>query len=202
MIETNFDFEREFWNRNLLNIAGVDEVGRGAWAGPVVTAAVILPHNFKNNKVTDSKKLSINSRKELAELIKKQAICYSIAEGDNLLIDQINILNATKETMSKSISDLSIKPDGLLIDAVELNLEIPTESIIKGDQKSLSIAAASIIAKVYRDELMIKFAETYPEYNFQKNKGYGTKEHRVALNKYGPVRIHRNSFAPVKIATL
>lgn len=202
MIATNFDFEKEFWNQNLLNVAGIDEVGRGSWAGPVVVAAVILPKDFENNQVTDSKKLTSKTRKELSDLIKEQALSYAIVEGDNLLIDQINILNATKQIMQKAVDELSIKPDALLIDAVEISNNLPSKSLIKGDQKSLSIAAASIIAKVYRDQLMIDFGIEYPEYHFDSNKGYGTKEHSLALQKYGPVAIHRQSFSPVKDATL
>lgn len=200
MTATNFDFEKEFWNQDLKYLAGIDEVGRGAWAGPVVVAAVILPPDFKNQEVTDSKKLTAKKRQRLSNLIKEQAVAYTIVEGDNLLIDQLNILNATKNTMLKAIDNLSIKPNALLIDAVELPVDIPAKSIIKGDQQSTSIAAASIIAKVYRDDLMIKMAELYPQYHFEKNKGYGTKEHQLALKEHGPIAIHRQSFSPIKAA--
>jgi ribonuclease HII len=191
-------FEKKWHKQGFNHIAGVDEVGRGPLAGPVVTAAVILPKDFYLAGIDDSKKLSETKRNDYAEIIRKEAIAYSIAMVDADEIDQINIYEATKKAMKAAIVSLIPKPDFLLIDAMKLEVPYPSESIIKGDAKSVSIAAASILAKVARDKLMSEVAKLYPEYGFQQNMGYGTKEHILALYKYGVTPYHRRSFAPVK----
>lgn len=177
-------------------IAGVDEVGRGPLAGPVVCAAVIMPldDNDLILGVDDSKKVTEKNRKILSEAIKNKAIAYSICAVNEKVIDEINILNATKRCMKNAIEGLSLKPDCVLIDAVDLDIDVETRPIIKGDAKSYVIGAASIIAKVYRDALMDEYDERYPEYGFKKNKGYGTKEHINAIRTVGPCPIHRKTF--------
>ncbi len=177
-------------------IAGIDEVGRGPLCGPVVCAAVIMPLDDDDLilGVDDSKKVSEKNRKILAEAIKNKAIAYNICSVDEKTIDEINILNATKLCMKNAIEGLPIKPDCVLVDAVNLDVEVETRSIIKGDAKSYVIGAASIIAKVYRDALMDEYDEMYPEYGFKKNKGYGTKEHINAIRTVGPCPIHRKTF--------
>ena len=176
-------------------VAGVDEVGRGPLAGPVVTAAVILPADFDVLGVDDSKKLSEKKREELFEIIKEKAICYAIGMADEKRIDEINILEATKEAMGKAIRSLEIQPEHILIDALTLkDVDIPQTGIVKGDATSVSIAAASILAKVTRDRMMVEYEETYPGYGFAKNKGYGTKAHYEGLDQYGITPIHRRSF--------
>lgn len=176
-------------------IAGVDEVGRGPLAGPVVAAAVILPPDFDLLGVNDSKKLSEKRRGELFDQIMDRAVAVSIGLRDQQVIDDINILNATKEAMTDAIRGLDPQPDIVLIDALELDgLEIPQRGIVKGDAKSVSIAAASIIAKVTRDRMMVDYAGQYPGYAFEKNKGYGTKAHYEGLDRLGACPIHRRSF--------
>ncbi len=177
-------------------IAGVDEVGRGPLAGPVVCAAVIMPLDDNNLilGVDDSKKVTEKNRRILSETIKNKAIAYSICAVNEEVIDEINILNATKRCMKNAIESLSLKPDCVLIDAVDLDIDVETRPIIKGDAKSYVIGAASIIAKVYRDALMDEYDERYPEYGFKKNKGYGTKEHINAIRTVGPCPIHRKTF--------
>lgn len=177
-------------------IAGVDEVGRGPLAGPVVCAAVIMPldDNDLILGVDDSKKVTEKNRRILSEAIKNKAIAYSICAVNEEVIDEINILNATKRCMKNAIEGLSLKPDCVLIDAVDLDVDVETRPIIKGDAKSYVIGAASIIAKVYRDALMDEYDERYPEYGFKKNKGYGTKEHINAIRTVGPCPIHRKTF--------
>lgn len=177
-------------------IAGVDEVGRGPLAGPVVTAAVIMDLDNLIEGVDDSKKLSEKKRNELYDKIINAAISYSITQVDNETIDEINILNATKKCMENSIKSLNVKPNVVLIDAVKLDgiNDVKQVSIIKGDAKSYSIACASILAKVFRDNLISKMDEVYPGYNFSKHKGYGTKEHILAIKAIGPSPIHRKSF--------
>lgn len=176
-------------------IAGVDEVGRGPLAGPVVTAAVILPEDFSILGVNDSKKLSEKRRDELFDQIKEAAVAYSIGIRDNHDIDRINILEATKEAMTEAVRGLAVRPDHLLIDALTLkDVDIPQTGIVKGDANSVSIAAASILAKVTRDRMMVDYHETYPDYAFDKNKGYGTKAHYEGLDKAGASPIHRMSF--------
>lgn len=178
-------------------IAGVDEVGRGPLAGPVVCACVIMPLDDLIDGVDDSKKLSEKKREGFNKLIKEKALAYSICEIDERRIDEINILNATKECMTNAVNSLKIKPEVLLVDALKLDgvdNSIKQISIIKGDATSYNIACASIIAKVYRDNLMVELDKKYPEYEFTKNKGYGTKNHIEAIKKYGARDIHRRSF--------
>lgn len=179
-------------------IAGVDEVGRGPFAGPVVASCVILPEDYYLEGITDSKKLSKKKREYFYDIIKRDALAIKTIFIDNEVIDKINILEATKIAMTKAIKDISIKPDVVLIDAVKLNLDIETISIIKGDLKSITISAASIIAKVERDNYMSKMHELYPVYDFLHNAGYGTKKHIEALEKYGTCPLHRLSYKPVK----
>ena len=193
----NYIYERELLNKGIKYIAGVDEVGRGPLVGPVVVACVILPPNYKLEGLTDSKKLSAKKREYYYDILMKEALSVSIALRDNNRIDEINILEATKEAMIESINNSSIKPEYVLIDAVKLDIDIPTESIIKGDLKSLTIAAASVIAKVTRDRMMIELDKEFPEYNFKKNMGYGTKAHIEAIKEYGILKEHRKTFKPV-----
>lgn len=188
-----FSYEEKYKNKI---IAGMDEAGRGSLCGPVVCACVIMP--LEKDKiidgVDDSKKLSPKKREELYEKIVKTAICYSIVEIDEKEIDKINILQATKKGMKKCLENLKIKPDVVLIDAVKVDTDILQENIIKGDSLSYSIAASSILAKVYRDRLMVEYSKLYPEYCFQKHKGYGTKLHIEKLKEFGPSKIHRKTF--------
>jgi len=175
---------------------GTDEAGRGCLSGPVTAAAVILNKNFKNKLITDSKKLSINQREEAKQIILKNCIAYAIFSVSNQKIDEINILNASILAMQKSINKLNHKVDFIIVDGNKFkpinNIEFKT--IIKGDQKYLNIAAASILAKTYRDNYMEKIHKEYPEYNWEKNKGYPTKEHKLAIKKYGITKYHRKSF--------
>ena len=175
---------------------GTDEAGRGCLSGPVTAAAVILNKNFKSKLITDSKKLSINQREEAKKIILKNCIAYAIFSVSNQKIDEINILNASILAMQKSINKLNHKVDFIIVDGNKFkpvnNIEFKT--IIKGDQKYLNIAAASILAKTYRDNYMKKIHKEYPEYNWKKNKGYPTKEHKVAIKKYGITKYHRKSF--------
>lgn len=176
-------------------ICGIDEAGRGPFAGPVVAGAVILPVGLKIEGLNDSKQVSAAKREELYEEIREKAVSYGIGMSSPARIDQINILQATYEAMQHAVEDLDVVPDLLLCDAVTIpQIPIRQAGIVKGDARSLSIAAASIMAKVTRDRLMIEYAELYPEYSFEKNKGYGSKEHREALLRYGPCPIHRNTF--------
>jgi ribonuclease HII len=179
-------------------IAGVDEVGRGPLAGPVVAAAVILPNDFYLSGIDDSKKLSEKKRDEYFQVIKEKAIAIGIGVIETEVIDSINIYEATKKAMNIAIYGLNRHPDVLLIDAMKLHTPYLEESIIKGDAKSISIAAASIVAKVTRDRMMKEYASKYPEYQFQNNMGYGTKDHIEAIEKFGITPIHRKSFSPIK----
>lgn len=199
--EKRFEIETNFWSQGINLIAGIDEVGRGPLAGPVVAAAIILPHDFKILEVNDSKKLTDQKRRELVEIIKEQAISYAYAVIDNHVIDEVNIYQATRIAMKQAVESLDVKPQQLLIDAMDIDLDIPQLKIIKGDAKSNSIAAASILAKVTRDDLMIKYHKQYPEYDFCNNDGYGTPKHLAALETYGVTPIHRKTFAPVKDLT-
>lgn len=186
-------YERRFADKGFL--CGIDEVGRGPLAGPVMAGAVILPTDHKILYLNDSKKLTPKKRDELYDVIMSEAVAVGIGTEDHTVIDEINILQATYSAMRKAIADLNQKPDFLLVDAVTIpDTGIPECPIIKGDAKSVSIAAASIVAKVTRDRLMIKYDEMYPEYHFASNKGYGTAEHIAALKKYGPCPIHRKTF--------
>ncbi len=188
-----FHYDRQF-NRKL--ICGIDEAGRGPLAGPVSVGAVIMPLDDADiiAGINDSKKLSAKKRDELYDIIKNKAVAYSCIMLDNNIIDEINILETTKRAMYNAIESLKIKPELVLIDAVNLNLDTESKAIIKGDATSYNIAAASIIAKVTRDRLMDEYDAMYPEYNFKSNKGYGTKEHIEAIKKYGPCPIHRKTF--------
>lgn len=179
-------------------IAGVDEVGRGPLVGPVVAACVILPREFHLEGLTDSKKLSEKKRDFYFEEIKRQAISYGIGIMDEKIIDEVNIYEATKMAMKQAIDNCNIKPDHVLIDAMPLNLDIPTTSIIKGDLKSITISAASVIAKVTRDRMLYELDEKYPMYDFKGNKGYPTKKHLEAIEVYGIIDEHRRSYGPVK----
>ena len=192
------EYENELYENGINLIAGVDEVGRGPLVGPVVAAAVILPKGFFNDKINDSKKLSEKKREELYSLIMENALSVGVGIVDNHRIDEINIYEATKEAMIEAINKLSIKPEHILIDAMKLDLDVPSTSIIKGDAKSESIAAASIIAKVTRDRMLIELDQKYPMYNYKKNKGYPTKEHLEAIKKYGVTDLYRKSYGPVK----
>jgi len=190
-------YEKELWGKEFSCIAGIDEVGRGPLAGPVVAAAVILPGDLSILGIDDSKKLSVSKREKLFDEIQESAISVGIGIVEASLIDEMNILQATKLAMKQAIENLSVLPDHLLIDAVELPLAIPQTKIIKGDSISLSIAAASIIAKVTRDRMMEEYEALYPGYGFARNAGYGTAEHLNGLREKGPCPIHRFSFAPV-----
>lgn len=188
-----FSFERE--HSDCEYICGIDEVGRGPFAGPVVACAVILPKDCDILYLNDSKKLSEKKREELFVEIKEKAIAYGIGIVSEKVIDDINILQATYEAMRQAINNLSVKPDILLNDAVTISgVDIEQIPIIKGDAKSASIAAASIVAKVTRDHMMEEYDEIYPGYEFAKNKGYGTQAHRDALKAIGPCEIHRRTF--------
>ena len=190
------EFETELYNNGINYIAGIDEVGRGPLVGPVVTAAVILPKDFYDERINDSKKLTEKKRELLYNVIMENAISVGIGISNEDIIDEINILNATKKAMIEAINNLNVKPEHLLIDAVKLDIDIPQTSIIKGDAKSESIAAASIIAKVTRDRMMVELDKLHPEYDFKHNKGYGTKKHIEAIRKYGIIKEHRKTFAP------
>ena len=193
-----YSYEKDLINQGIKLIAGVDEVGRGPLVGPVVVAAVILPLNYKLEGLTDSKKLSEKKRDLFYDILKKDALSIGIGIIDEKIIDQVNIYEATKLAMKEALNNLKIKPEHVLIDAMPLDIDIPRTSIIKGDAKSLSIAAASVIAKVTRDKMMYNLDKKYPMYNFKKNKGYPTKEHILAINQYGIIKEHRKTFCPVK----
>lgn len=197
-LETMLRYERVFYEKGYELIAGVDEVGRGPLAGPVVAAAVILPKNCKIRYLNDSKKIPKSRHQAIYEEIMERALAVAIGIKDNQVIDEVNIYQATKLAMLEAVENLSIQPQALLIDAMKLSLDLPQESIIKGDANSLSIAAASIVAKVTRDRLMTEFDVTYPGYDFAKNAGYGTKAHLEGLSQYGVTSIHRRTFEPVK----
>lgn len=188
-------YEREVREKGYVNICGVDEAGRGPLAGPVCAAAVILRKNQIIEGVNDSKKLSEKKREALFDVIKNEAEAYSIAFASVEEIEELNILNATMLAMKRAVEGLPIRADYALIDGNKTpELEIPTQYVVKGDANSMSIAAASILAKVSRDRLCRDYAEKYPEYGFEKHKGYGTKAHTEAILKYGPCEIHRMSF--------
>ncbi len=193
-IEEMKKYEKE--NAGLGLLCGIDEVGRGPLAGPVYAAAVILPTDSDILYLNDSKKLSEKKREDLFDIIMEKAVAVGIGSMSCVRIDEINILEATKEAMTQAVHNLSVKPGGLLIDALHIPQleEYEQISIIKGDAKSVSIAAASIVAKVTRDRVMKEYAKEYPEYGFDSNKGYGSAQHIEALKKYGPCPIHRRSF--------
>jgi len=193
----NYKYEHDLNKKGITLIAGVDEVGRGPLIGPVVAAAVILPQSFTLKGLTDSKKLSEKKREEYYEIIKKEAIAIGVGIISEKRIDEINIYEATKEAMKEAINNLSVKPEHILIDAMPLDLEIPTTSIIKGDLLSITISAASVIAKVTRDHMLYEIDSEYPMYDLKNNKGYGTKKHLEAIKEYGITKYHRLSFKPV-----
>ena len=188
-------YEKELIKKGYACVAGVDEAGRGPLAGPVFAAAVILPEGEIIEGINDSKKLSPKKRDELYDIIREKAIAVSSASVDEETIDEINILNATYLAMQKAVAGLDPKPDFVLVDGNRAPvLDIECDTLVKGDAKSISIAAASIVAKVERDRYIIEMAKKYPEYGFEKHKGYGTKEHCEAILKYGPSPIHRRTF--------
>lgn len=197
------EYETEKWNQGYRCVAGVDEAGRGPLAGPVVACSfVILSLDVDLDGVNDSKKLTPRKRKDLFQRLKEMNnVLYALGVVSSEVIDSINILEATKLAMQQSIEALSERPNYLLVDGMPLPKQpIPSDGLIKGDSKSFSIAAASIIAKETRDQLMLEYHEKWPQYGFDKHKGYGTKLHMEALKKYGPCPIHRESFAPVRQA--
>jgi len=192
-------FEKLAERRGFTSIAGVDEAGRGALAGPVVAAAVILPDKGDFAEINDSKKLTPAKRDSLFDLIMAQALAVGIGVGDHLLIDRINILQATLKAMERAVANLAVKPDFLLIDGISIPaVTVPCRAIKKGDSASLSVASASIIAKVTRDRMMVSFAEDYPAYGFHIHKGYGAPAHLKAIADFGPCGIHRTTFRGVK----
>lgn len=204
MNRPTFDEENILWKRGIKYIAGVDEVGRGCFAGPVVAAAVIMPVNFNaTDEINDSKLLSYKKRKKLDAIIRKYSIAYSIAEISTEIINESGIGKATQRAFLQAVQTLSVKPEYILIDAFYINnlSKKNQKPIVHGDGKSISIAAASIIAKVYRDELMQRLHEKYPQYDFCQNKGYGTKKHREAIGKFGLSDLHRKSFNLVNYIT-
>ncbi len=193
-----YEFEEKLYDEGFHNICGIDEAGRGPLAGPLVVASCILPPFLRIDGINDSKQLSAKKRQELYKLIIKNAISYNIVFISEEDVDNLNIYQATKKGMLESINGLKVKPDYALIDAMPLGeLDIPHNSIIHGDARCASVAAASILAKVTRDEYMEKMDIKYPNYGFKKHKGYGTKAHIEALEKYGPCPIHRKTYSPV-----
>lgn len=197
-LEKMLAYEKELYTQGIQLIAGVDEVGRGPLAGPVVAAAVILPKACKIPGLNDSKKIPKSKHKEIYEAVLQNAVAIGIGIKDNQVIDQVNIYEATKLAMMEAIGQLEPQPQHLLIDAMRLDLPISQTSIIKGDANSLSIAAASIVAKVTRDQMMEEFDREYPGYDFAQNAGYGTSNHLAGLDQLGVTPIHRRSFEPVK----
>lgn len=195
-----YKYEKELYEQNINNIGGVDEVGRGPLIGPVVTACVVLPKNFILPGLTDSKQLSEKKRNEFYTYIKENAIACEVGIIGPEKIDEVNIYEATKLAMKQAIDKVNkkIKLEHVLIDAMKLELDIPSTSIIKGDAKSISIAAASVIAKVTRDKMMYELDEKYPQYDFKSHKGYPTKKHIEAINKYGLIDGYRKTYGPVK----
>lgn len=193
----NYKYERELNRHGIKLIAGVDEVGRGPLIGPVVAAAVILPVDFKLDGLTDSKKLSEKKREYFYKIIKEKAIAIGVGVISEKRIDEINIYEATKEAMREAINKLDVVPEHILIDAMKLDLDIPSTSIIKGDLLSITISAASVIAKVERDHMLYEIDKEYPMYDLKNNKGYGTKRHLDAIKEYGITKYHRLSFKPV-----
>ena len=197
-LENMLSYEKELYKQGMTLIAGVDEVGRGPLAGPVVATAVILPKDCKIRGLNDSKKIPKKKHLEIYQAVQEQALAIGVGIMDNYIIDQVNIYEATKLAMKEAISQLSPQPEHLLIDAMQLDLPISQTAIIKGDANSLSIAAASIVAKVTRDNIMKDYDDQYPGYDFAANAGYGTAKHLEGLEKLGVTPIHRTSFEPIK----
>ena len=195
-----YKYEKELYKRGITYIGGVDEVGRGPLIGPVVTACVVLPKNFKLEGLNDSKQLSEKKRNIFYEYIKEHAIACEVGIIGPEKIDEVNIYEATKLAMKQAINKVQkkIKLEHVLIDAMPLEIDIPTTSIIKGDAKSISIAAASVIAKVTRDKMMYELDEKYPQYGFKSHKGYPTKKHIEAINTFGLIEGYRKTYGPVK----
>lgn len=198
MHTTTQRYERAARRRGHRHIAGADEVGRGAWAGPIIAAAVILPERHGIRGITDSKILTRSARERLYDMIIHEAIAWSVAELSNTSIDHVGMGPANREVLVRAITQLRPVPDYVLIDAYVLPLPMMSKSIIRGDAHSESIAAASIVAKVTRDRIMTRYHATFPEYGFDRSKGYGTATHRAALETYGCTTIHRRSFMPMK----
>ena len=196
--QDTYHYERDLRKKGYKLIGGVDEVGRGPLVGPVVAACVILPEKFQLEGLTDSKKLSEAKRDYFYEEIKKQAISYGVGMVSEKRIDEINIYEATKEAMKQAINNCNPKPDYVLTDAMKLDIDIPLTPIIKGDLKSITISAASVIAKVTRDRMLYELDKKYPMYDFKNNVGYPTKKHLEAIEKYGIIEEHRKSYGPVK----
>lgn len=192
----DYEYENAAKSKGFKLVCGVDEAGRGPLAGPVCAAAVILPEDAVIEGLNDSKKLSEKKRQALYDVIKGKAIAFCVAYGTLEEIETLNILQATFLAMNRAIDGLAVKPDFALIDGnrVPKDIKIPCETVVKGDGKSMSVAAASVLAKVTRDRLMLEYDKKYPEYDFKKHKGYGTKEHTELIKKYGPCEIHRMSF--------
>ena len=195
-----YKYEHELYDKGLKYIGGVDEVGRGPLVGPVVTACVVLPLDFKLEGLTDSKKLSEKKRNLFYEYIKEHAVCYAIGMCTPEEIDEMNIYEASRQAMIRAINEVrkTIPLEHVLIDAMPIDMDIPTTSIIKGDAKSISIAAASVMAKVTRDKMMYDLDKLHPEYGFASHKGYPTKKHLEAIHKYGLIDGYRKSYGPVK----
>lgn len=194
-----YSFELSAHRSGFQVVAGVDEAGRGPLSGPVVAAAVVLPPSYKNDEIRDSKQLSPKKRERLYQIINDDALSVGLGVVESSVIDSINILQATLMAMEAAVTNLSLAVDYLLIDGINnINVPIPQQAVRKGDSLSISIASASIIAKVSRDKIMEIYHRQFPQYNFLKNKGYGTLEHREAIKKYGCCKIHRRSFKRVK----
>lgn len=192
-------YERELYKNGITLIAGVDEAGRGPLCGPVVAAAVILPKNYHLDGLNDSKQLSEKKREEYYEVLQREAISIGVGVVSPKIIDEINILEASRKAMYEALNNLDIIPEYILSDAMSLNdIDIPSRPIIHGDALSLSIAAASVIAKVTRDHIMYELDKKYPEYNFKKHKGYPTKEHLELIKKYGVISEYRKTYKPVR----
>ncbi len=200
MDQNLYKFERKLWDNGYKNVAGTDEAGRGPLFGPVVCASVILPHDFVLEGLNDSKKLSEKKREEYYPIIMEKALAVGISIVSPEEIDEINIYEASRQGMLRAINDMKLKPDYVITDAMPLDgfINIPHESIIKGDAKSITIAAASVIAKVTRDRLMYEEDKKHPEYEFKNHKGYPTKKHLELLNKYGIIDGYRKTYGPVK----
>ena len=197
-VETDlYKYENELYDKGMELIGGVDEVGRGPLIGSVVAACVVLPKGFVLEGLTDSKKLSEKKRDAFYKIIMDKAVAVGIGVVDEKIIDEVNIYEATKIAMKEAILNTNVKLDHVLIDAMPLSIDVPTTSIIKGDAKSITIAAASVIAKVWRDRMMYDLDKIYPMYDLANNKGYGTKKHIDAIRKYGITKYHRLSFKPV-----
>ena len=196
-MENLYKYENELYSKGISYIGGVDEVGRGPLIGSVVAACVVLPKGFVLEGLTDSKKLSEKKRDEYYHIIKEKAVAIGVGIIDEKIIDEVNIYEATKLAMKEAIKNTNIKLEHVLIDAMPLELDVPSTSIIKGDAKSISIAAASVIAKVTRDRMMYDLDKEYPMYDLANNKGYGTKKHIEAIKEYGITKYHRLSFKPV-----